>query len=789
MNATGIGAAVRRKEDFRFITGKGQYTDDITRPGEVHAHFLRSPHARARIKKIDDHAAKSMPGVLAVLTGAELAADKIGGLICGWMIHSKDGSPMKMAPHPAIANGTANYVGDPVAVVVAETLAQAEDAAEKIEVDYEVLPAVADPAKAQAKDAPQIHEVAPHNTIYQWHLGDHRATAEALKAAKHVTKLHIVNNRLVPNAMEPRAAIGEYDAGSEGFTLWNTTQNPHVARLVISAFVGMAPEHKLRVIAPDVGGGFGSKIFIYPEEVVCLWAAKKIGRPVKWVADRSEAFIADAHGRDHVTHAEMAFDADGKITALKVKTIANIGAYMSTFSSSVPTYLYGTLLSGQYDIPHIYCEVDAVYTNTVPVDAYRGAGRPEATFVVERLVEVGARELGMDPAELRRKNFIRKFPHQTPVIMTYDAGDYEASLKRALELADHKGFAKRKRESERNGKLRGFGYSTYIEACGIAPSQAVGSLGAGVGLWESAEVRVNPTGSVEVLTGSHSHGQGHETTFAQLVAERLGIPIANISVVHGDTDKVQFGMGTYGSRSGAVGMSAIVKALDKVEAKAKKVASHLLEAAENDIVFKDGKFTVAGTDKSAAWGDVALHAYVAHKFSGAQLEPGLKEGAFYDPTNFTFPAGCHLCEVEIDPETGNVTIANWTAVDDFGVVINPMIVEGQVHGGIAQGVGQALLEHAVYDTNGQLVSGSLMDYTMPRADNLPSFTVGTTVTKCPGNPLGIKGCGEAGAIAAPAAVMNAITDAIGSEDIAMPATPAAVWAAIEKRNKGHHQAA
>jgi carbon-monoxide dehydrogenase large subunit len=788
MNATGIGAAVRRKEDFRFITGKGQYTDDVTRPGETHIHFLRSPHAHAKIKKIETAAAKHMPGVLAVLTGAELASDKIGNLICGWMIHSKDGSPMKMAPHPAIAHGKSNYVGDPVAVVIAETLAQAEDAAEKVVVDYDVLPAVADPARAQQKGATQIHEVAPHNTIYQWHLGDAKAVDAAVKSAKHVTKLHIVNNRLVPNAMEPRAAIGEYDAGNQSFTLWNTTQNPHVARLVISAFVGVAPEHKLRVIAPDVGGGFGSKIFIYPEEVVCLWASKKVGRPVKWVADRAEAFLADAHGRDHVTDAEMAFDADGKITALKVKTIANLGAYMSTFSSSVPTYLYGTLLSGQYDIPHIYCEVDAVYTNTVPVDAYRGAGRPEATFVVERLVEVGARELGLDPAELRRKNFIKSFPHQTPVIMTYDAGDYHASLKKALELADHKGFAKRKRDSERGGKLRGLGFSTYIEACGIAPSSAVGSLGAGVGLWESAEVRVNPTGSVEVLTGSHSHGQGHETTFAQLVAERLGVPIDNVAVVHGDTDKVQFGMGTYGSRSGAVGMSAIVKALDKVEAKAKKVASHLLEAAENDIVFKDGKFTVAGTDKSAAWGEVALHAYIAHKFTGAQLEPGLKEGAFYDPTNFTFPAGCHVCEVEIDPETGIVSIANWTAVDDFGTVINPMIVEGQVHGGIAQGVGQALLENAIYNRDGQLVSGSFMDYTMPRADNLPSFRVDTTVTKCPGNPLGIKGCGEAGAIAAPAAVINAITDAIGSEDLAMPATPQAVWAAIRKHNGGRKAA-
>jgi carbon-monoxide dehydrogenase large subunit len=689
---------------------------------------------------------------------------------------------MKMAPHPALASGKACHVGDPVAVVIAETLAQAKDAAEKVKVEYDVLPAVADPGKAQEAGAPQIHEIAPNNTIYQWSLGDAKAIEAAFQSAKHVTKLDIVNNRLVPNAIEPRAAIAEYDSGTSHLTLWNTSQNPHVARLVIAAFVGMAPEHKLRVIAPDVGGGFGSKIFIYPEEVVALWAARRVGRPVKWVAERGESFLSDAHGRDHVTHAEMAFDGDGKILGLRAKTVANLGAYMSTFSSSVPTYLYATLLSGQYAIPQIYCEVDAVYTNTVPVDAYRGAGRPEATFVVERLVEVGAREMSIEPTELRRRNFIKSFPHQTPVIMTYDAGDYDASLKKALELADYKNFAKRKRDAARHGKLRGIGFSTYIEACGIAPSQAVGSLGAGVGLWESAEVRVNPTGSVEILTGCHSHGQGHETTFAQLVSERLGIPIDNISVVHGDTDKVQFGMGTYGSRSGAVGMSAIVKALDKIEAKAKKVASHMLEAAEGDIVFKDGKFTVAGTDKSAAWGDVALNAYIAHKFSGQELEPGLKEGAFYDPINFTFPAGCHICEVEVDPETGTTEIVGWTAVDDFGVVINPMIVEGQVHGGIAQGVGQALLEGAIYNNDGQLVTGSFMDYTMPRAHDLPTFSVDMTVTKCPSNPLGIKGCGEAGAIAAPAAVINAITDAIGNEHVAMPATASAVWNAIQKSN-------
>ena len=782
MSATGIGATVRRKEDQRFITGKGHYTADVNRAGQTHACFVRSPHAHARIKGIDATAASKMPGVVAVLTGADLAVDKLGNLICGWMIHSKDGSAMKMAPHPALAQTKACHVGDPVAVVIAETLAQAKDAAEKVKVDYEVLPAVADPAQAQSAGAAQIHEVAPKNTIYQWQLGDKGKTDAAFQSAAHVTKLDIVNNRLVPNAIEPRAAIGEYDSGTGHFTLWNTTQNPHVARLVIAAFIGMAPEHKLRVIAPDVGGGFGSKIFIYPEEVVALWASKRVGRPVKWVAERVESFLSDAHGRDHVTHAEMAFDRDGKVVGLRARTIANLGAYMSTFSSSVPTYLYATLLSGQYNIPNIYCEVDAVYTNTVPVDAYRGAGRPEATFVVERLVEVAARELSIDPAELRKRNFIHQFPHQTPVILAYDAGDYNASLKKALELADYKGFAKRKRESARDGKLRGIGLSAYIEACGLAPSQAAGSLGAGVGLWESAEVRVNPTGSVEVLTGSHSHGQGHETTFAQLVSERLGIAIDNVSIVHGDTDIVQFGMGTYGSRSGAVGMSAIVKALDKVEAKAKKVASHLLEAAEGDIVFKDGKFTVAGTDRSVPWGDVALNAYTAHKFSGQELEPGLKETSFYDPTNFTFPAGCHVCEVEIDPDTGETEIVNWTAVDDFGVLVNPMIVEGQVHGGITQGVGQALLERAIYDKDGQLVTGSYMDYCMPRAHDVPSFKVGVTVTKCPSNPLGIKGCGEAGAIAAPAAVINAITDAIGSEQIAMPATPQAVWTAIQRGN-------
>jgi aerobic carbon-monoxide dehydrogenase large subunit len=782
MSATGIGASVRRKEDHRFITGSGRYTDDINRPGQAHAYFLRSPHAHATIKRIDASRALAMPGVLAVLTGDDLAADKIGGLICGWMIHNKDGSPMRAGGHPALAQGKVRYVGDHVAVIIADTLAQARDASEAVVVDYGVLPAVVDTATAMTSKT-VVHDVAPNNSVYNWHLGNKDDTEKAFKAARHVVKMNIVNNRLAPNPMEPRAAIGLYDKAEDHYTLYTTSQNPHVARLVLSAFIGIAPENKLRVVAPDVGGGFGSKIFIYAEETVCVWASKKVGRPVKWNSDRTEAFLSDAHGRDHVTEAQMAIDENGKITGLRVHTIANLGAYLSTFSSSVPTYLYAPLLSGQYNIPAIYAEVDAVYTTTAPVDAYRGAGRPEATFVVERLVEVAARQLGIDPAKFRQMNYITKFPHQTPVIMMYDAGNYNASMKKALDAADYKGFGKRRKEAEKRGKLRGIGFSSYIEACGIAPSAAVGSLGAGVGLWESAEVRVNPIGTVEILTGSHSHGQGHETTFAQLVCERLGVPLESVSIIHGDTDKVQMGMGTYGSRSGAVGMSAISKALDKVIAKGKKVAAYVLEASEKDIDFKDGKFSVKGTDKTLDFGACALQAYIAHKFNGQDLEPGLKEGAFYDPTNFTFPAGVHIAEVEVDPDTGVTKVVNWTAVDDFGVVINPMIVEGQVHGGIAQGIGQAMLEGVVYDKEGQLVTASYMDYCMPRADDLPSFTVGMTVTACPSNPLGIKGCGEAGAIAAPPALINAITDAVGHEDVAMPATPKVVWRAAHKALK------
>jgi carbon-monoxide dehydrogenase large subunit len=558
-----------------------------------------------------------------------------------------------------------------------------------------------------------------------------------------------------------------------------SNQNPHVERLLMCAFVLGIPEHKMRVIAPDVGGGFGSKIYLYGEETALVWASKQLRRPIKWVAERSEAFLSDAHGRDHVSTAQLALDKDGHFLGLKVDTTANMGAYLSTFASCIPTILHATLLAGQYKTPKIWCEVKAVFTNTAPVDAYRGAGRPEATYLLERIVETAAHEMGLDPAEIRRRNFITEFPYASPVGLTYDIGDYNATMTRAIELADVAGFAARKAASAAKGLKRGLGYAAYIEACGIAPSSVAGALGARAGLFEAGEVRVHPTGKVTVFTGSHSHGQGHETTFAQVVADRLGIPMEDVSIEHGDTGKILFGMGTYGSRSLAVGGTAIVKALDKIIAKGKKIAAHLMEASDSDIVFEDGLFKVAGTDKNVPFASVSLTAYVPHNFPHDKLEPGLNENAFYDPSNFTYPAGTYICEVEIDPATGKTTIERFTAVDDFGNVVNPMIVEGQVHGGLAQGIGQAMLEHGVYDNDsGQLLSGSYMDYAMPRADDVPSFTVETSKgTPCTHNPLGVKGCGEAGAIGSPPAVINAICNALGVKDVPMPATPHTVWKA------------
>ena len=777
---TGIGASVRRFEDQRFLTGNGTYVDDISRPGQTYAHILRSPHAHARIVSIDTAAAAASPGVVAVFTGEDM---QVGGLPCGWQIHSQDGTPMHEPPHPALAQGKVRHVGDQVAVVIAESLEEARNAAELIEVAYDVLPAVMD-LKAAAAGGPLMHEDIGTNVCYDWGLGDEAAVDAALAGSAHVTEIDITNNRLIPNAMEPRAAIAEYNAANSEYTLYTTTQNPHVIRLLLCAFVLALPEHKVRVIAPDVGGGFGSKIFLYAEETIITWASSRVGRPIKWTAERSESFVTDAHGRDHITHASIGMDADGRFTALKVETHANMGAYLSTFATSVPTYLYATLLAGVYTTPVIFANVKAVFTSTVVVDAYRGAGRPEASYLLERIVDKAARETGRDPVELRRLNMIQPdaFPYATPVALEYDSGDYQATLATAQKLADVAGFPERRRAAESRGRRRGLGYSTYIEACGIAPSAVAGALGARAGLFESAEVRVHPTGSVTIFTGTHSHGQGHETTFAQLVSEQLGIPIESIEISHGDTGNVQFGMGTYGSRSLAVGGEAVLRATNKVIDKARKIAAHILEASVEDVEFSDGAFTVAGTDRSMAFGEVALAAYVPHNFPHDTLEPGLDESAFFDPANFTFPGGTHICEVEVDPETGVVQVVNFTAVDDVGRVINPMIVAGQVHGGVAQGIGQALLEGCVFDADGQLLTGSYMDYTMPRADNVPSFTVATESTLCAHNTLGVKGVGEVGAIGSPPAVINAVVDALsplGVSDVSMPATPETVWRAIQ----------
>ena len=784
MGFEGIGASVRRKEDHRFLSGNANYTDDINRPGQLYAVIRRADRPHARLLGIDTAAAHAAPGVVAVYTGADMQADGVGGVPCGWQIHNKDGSPMAEPPHPVLATGKVRHVGDPVAVVIASTRQEAKNAAELLAIDYDDLPGIAGVRDAIAPGAPLVHDEVPGNVCYDWHIGDKAMVEQAFTHAAHVVELDLVNNRLVPNAIEPRSAIGDFDRSSGDFTLYTTSQNPHVIRLLMGAFVLHIPEHKLRVVAPDVGGGFGSKIFHYAEEAIVTWAAGKLHRPVKWTADRSEAFMSDAHGRDHDSTATMALDAQGKFLALRVRTLCNMGAYLSTFAPAVPTYLYATLLAGVYSTPAIYAEVKAVFTHTVPVDAYRGAGRPEATYLLERLVDVIAHDTGLDRVAIRRLNFIPRdaFPYQTPVALQYDSGDYHATLKTALAHADWDGFPARRAAAAARGKLRGIGMSTYVEACGIAPSKLVGQLGARAGLYEVAEVRVHPTGSVTVFTGTHSHGQGHETTFAQLVADQLGVPIDLVDVVHGDTGKIPFGMGTYGSRSLAVGGSAMVKAMDKVIAKGKKIAAHLMEASVEDIEFKDGTFSVAGTDKKKALAEVSLAAYVPHNYPIEELEPGLDETAFYDPKNFTFPGGCHVCEVEIDRDTGTVAVVNMVAVDDVGRVINPMIVEGQVQGGLAQGIGQALMEVAVYDSEAQLVTGSFMDYQMPRAHDFPQITTATETTLCTHNPLGSKGVGETGAIGCPPSVINAVVDALrdyGVRHLDMPATPQKIWSIIE----------
>ena len=780
------GQSVKRVEDKRFITGEGRYVDDIVLPKMTYAAIVRSPHAHAEIKGIDSSAASSAAGVVAVLTGQEMAPDLIGGLPAGWQVDFKNGDTMKEPPHPPLAVDKVRYVGDAVAVVIAETPAQAVDAAELVDVDYNVLKAIVDVVKAAEPGAPQIFDDVPNNIVFDWGLGDEEKTDKAMADAHHVTTIEFDNQRLVCNAIEPRCAIGDYDGARDHYTLYTTTQNPHVIRLLMCAFVMGLPEHKVRIVSPDVGGGFGSKIPHYAEEVIVVWSSKKVGRPVKWTAERSESFITDTHGRDHHTKAEMGFDQHENMVGLRVKTFASMGAYLSTFGPCIPTYLHGTLMQGLYTTPAVYVDVTAVFTTTTPVDALRGAGRPEATYLIERLVDQAAHEMEVDPVELRRKNFIPPFDgvnqpgYETQVALVYDSGDYEAVLKKALDMAGYEELRLEQAAGREQGRYIGIGLSTYIEACGIAPSAVVGSLGARAGLYESGTVRVQPTGKVTVLTGSHSHGQGHDTTFAQLVSDSLGIPMEDVEIVHGDTDLVPFGMGTYGSRSLAVGGVAISMSLDKVKEKGAKIAAHLLEAGEEDLEFAEGSWTVKGTDRSVGFGDVALTAYVPHNYPEG-LEPGLEFTSFYDPANFTFPYGAHIAVVDVDVETGVVKLKRYIACDDVGNVVNPMIVDGQVHGGVTHGIGQALMEGAIYDDEGQLVNGSYMDYAMPRADDLPSFETGRTVTPCPHNPLGAKGAGETGTIGSTPAVVNAVIDALwplGVRHLEMPLTPQRVWQAI-----------
>ena len=782
----GIGASTKRREDVRFLTGRGKYTDDIVLAGQTHAVFARSEVANGRINSIDTTAAEAMPGVLAVFTGEDFA--EVGGNPAGWLIHSRDGEPMKEPKRPVLAHGKVRHVGDAYAAVIAETEAQARDAVEAIEADIDELPAVVNMSKAVA-GGELVHDEIGTNVCFDWGwIEDNReATDAAIKAAPHVTKLDLVNNRLIPNAIEPRASTANYDPGTGDYTLYTTSQNPHLTRLLIAAFVMGIAENKLTVIAPDVGGGFGSKIYHYGEEALVLAAAKKLGRPVRWTANRSESFLTDAHGRDHVTTIELATDMDGNFIAFRTETMANVGAYLSNFSTAVPTYLHGTLMAGNYTVPNVYVNVKTVFTNTAPVDAYRGAGRPEASYSIERVIDKCARELGTDPITIRRKNFVKpdQFPFTSAAGLEYDSGNYDAVMDKMEEIADLEGFEARRTESASRGLLRGLGINSYIEACGIAPSNLVGILGARVGLYDSATVRVNATGSISVMVGAHSHGQGHETTFPQIVADKLGVDAASVEIVHGDTSKIPFGMGTYGSRSLAVCGSAVVRATDKIIVKATKIAAHMMEATEEEVDFEDGQFSVSGTNKAVGFGEVAFKAYVPHDFPHDQLEPGLEETAFYDPANFTYPAGAYACEVEVDPETGKVTICSFTAADDFGNVINPMIVTGQVHGGIGQGIGQALLENCVYDRDGQLTSGSYMDYAMPRADDLPFMNVDhSSQTPCTHNPLGVKGCGEAGAIGSPPTVVNAVINALqrgghNVTDLDMPVSPARVWAAMQ----------
>jgi len=769
----GLGQPVLRNEDPRFLTGRGQYVDDINAEGQAFGFVLRSPMAHAVIERIDTEAAEAAPGVLAVYTVSDLDADGLGGLPCMISFEGKDGKENVKPERPALARDKVRYVGEPVAFVVAETAEQARDAAELIEVDYDDLPAVVDTDAADAPDAPQLYDDAPDNVSFVWEKGDGAAVEDAMAKADRVVELTLINNRVLANSMEPRGALGQYDG--DRFTLTTSTQGGHSVRQRLAEFVFKIPQEKLRVVTPDVGGGFGMKIFTYPEQVLVLYAARKLARPVKWTSDRSEGHLSDNHGRDHVSRAKLALDRDGRMLGLQVRTKAALGAALSNFAPFVVTSAGVNMLAGVYLLPAVHVEVTGVFTNTTPIDAYRGAGRPEANYVIERMVDRAARQIGMDPAELRRINFIPpdRMPYETAMGLVYDSGEFATVMDNALEAADYEGLGKRKEEAARHGRLRGLGIATYIEACGG-------------GADESGRVRFDENGVATILVGTQNNGQGHETAYPQVVSEVLGIPYDRIKLVQGDTDAVATGRGTAGSRSLPVAGVAIMKASEAIREKCRTIASHLLEAAEADLEFDDGTFTVAGTDRTIAIQDV-IKAAVTGESLPEGMEPGLDELATHQPENVTFPNGCHAVEVEIDPDTGTVEIVNYMICDDFGKVVNPLLLAGQVHGGVAQGVGQALLERVSYDPDsGQMLSGSLMDYTMPRAGDLPMIDFETIEVPCLTNPMGIKGAGEAGAIGAPPAVINALVDALapfGVEHIDMPATPEVVWQAAAGARK------
>ncbi|MFL6796701.1 MAG: xanthine dehydrogenase family protein molybdopterin-binding subunit [Xanthobacteraceae bacterium] len=777
-----MGAPLRRLEDRRFLTGRGRFVADIALPDVLHCVLVRSPHAHARIRRIDTAAARVMAGVVAVFTGADMAADGVLPMRPLWIVRSRDGSEMTQPPRYALARERVRHVGEPVVAVIGETLAAAADAAERIVVDYEPLAPAIDVRTAIKSGAPQLHDAAPGNVCFRWARGDEDAVRAALRSAPHRVALDLVNNRLIGCALEPRAVIASADPTTGRLTLHSATQAPHHIRKQVTEQLGM-PESALRVISPDVGGGFGYKGKLYPEEGLLVWAARRLRRPLRWVATRAESFLADNQARDHVTHAELALDAAGQFVALHVETFAALGAYLSTFGANIPSAIYSALFAGPYRTPAIFVEVTGVFTNTTQTDAYRGAGRPEACYVLERLADSAALRLGLDRGEIRRRNLIppTAMPYKTPIGPTYDSGDFPRILRRVLEISDYAGFAQRRAAAARLGMLRGIGIACYVESSGVAPSRFAGMLGARVGFYEAAAIRIGPDGAVRAALGTHNHGQGHATSFAQVLASQLGVGVDQIEIVEGDTAEVPQGTGTFGSRSMVIGGSAVVRAAEKIIVKGRLIAAHLLEASPEDIDFAQGAFSVVGTDRRISFAQVAAAAYAAHDLPPG-IEPGLQETAVYDPSNFAFSNGAHVCEVEIDPETGTIHLLGLWAVDDVGRVINPLIVHGQVHGGLAQGIGQALLEQCSYDAGGQLVSGSFMDYAIARADDLPDFVTECDESQpCTHNPLGAKGCGEAGSIGAPAALVNAALDALAPLDVTdleMPLTSERVWRSI-----------